>query len=200
MIHFTDATGLLGGALAIAVMVSRALAAFRVSRQHLAWALAATFLVALIPIGGLPAAGYVRGAIGDLSITSLVLLCVAVLHALRGWPALPGRNELLLLIVIAAAGFYPLALGWGDYDPYRLGYGSDWLLAYLLGLALLAVWKGFPFIAISIALSVTAWSAGWYESANLWDYLLDPLVSIYAAAAITMQGIRKLRTAQEAKP
>jgi hypothetical protein len=197
MIHFTDVTGLLGCALAVVVISCRVLSAVRVPRQYLGWTLVAIFLAVLVPVGGLPLAGYMRGATGDMSVTSLVLLSAALLHALRGWPPLPGRNQLLLLLVIAAAGFYPLALGWGDYDPYRLGFGSLWFLAYLLGVALLAAWKGLPVIACTIALSVLAWSAGWYESANLWDYLLDPMVSIYAVAAITMPGIRKLRAARE---
>lgn len=200
MIHFTDATGLLGCALAIVVIASRALGALRVPPVHLRWGLAAIFIGVLVPLGGLPLAGYVRGATGDLSVASLVLLAAALLGSLRGWPAPSGRNQLLLLIVIAAAGFYPLALGWGDYDPYRLGYGSPWFLAYLLGLALLSAMKGFPVIAFTIALSVLAWSAGWCESTNLWDYLLDPLVSAYAAAAIITQGIRKIRAARAIKP
>lgn len=67
------------------------------------------------------------------------------------------------------------------------------MLAYLLGLALLAAWQGLPAITFTLAAAVLAWSAGWYESANLWDYLLDPLVAAYAVAALIKQGIRKLR-------
>lgn len=195
MIHFTDATGLLGSAIAITVVGSKLPGVSRLAGTHRAWLLSAIFMVALFPVGALPLAGYLRGAIGDLSITSLALLFAALLHSLRGGPTLPGRNELLLLAIFTAIGFYPLALGWGDFDPYRLGYGSYWLLASLLGLALLAVLRGWPAIALTIALSILAWSAGWYESANLWDYLLDPLVSIYAAVAMTVQGIRRLRAA-----
>ena len=200
MIHFTDVTGLLGSALAIAVIGARLLGACRMPPASLRRALAAIFLLSLLPLGGLPLAGYLRGAIGDLSITSVVLLGAAGLRLLRGWTMPSDRSQLLLLIAIAAAGFYPLALGWGEYDPYRLGYGSLALLGYLLGLSLLAAWKRFHVIAFTIALSVLAWSTGWYESNNLWDYLLDPLVSIYAAAAITLQGMRKIRAARAAKP
>jgi len=38
-------------------------------------------------------------------------------------------------------------------------------------------------LALSIALAVAAWSFGWYESTNLWDYLLDPWLAIYALIA-----------------
>lgn len=193
MMLFTDATGLLGSAIAISVLVLRMPGISRMARPLRVGLLAALLAAMLLPLGGLPLAGYLRGVVGDLSITTLVLLCASVLRTQLGWPVLPGRDKLLLLLVIAAAGFYPLALGWGEYDPYRLGYGSYWMLAYLLGLALLAAWQGLPAITFTLAAAVLAWSAGWYESANLWDYLLDPLVAAYAVAALIKQGIRKLR-------
>ncbi len=193
--HFTDATGLLGNGLAIVVLVSRMPRVSRLVPSHRGWLLGAVFVAALVPLGSLPLAGYLRGAIGDLSITTLTLLGAALLRMQLGRPVLQDRNTLLLLLIVAAAGFYPLALGWGEYDPYRLGYGSYWLLAYLLGLALLAAWKGFFAVTFAIAAAVLAWSAGWYESTNLWDYLLDPLVAAYAVAAFIRQGVRKLRKA-----
>ncbi|HMC13942.1 MAG TPA: hypothetical protein VKG67_06340 [Gallionellaceae bacterium] len=193
MIHFTDATGLLGSAIAIVAVSSRMLGVFRLPRARLGWLLVTVFVATLFPIGGLPLAGYLRGTIGDLSITSLLLLFMAFLRSLRGWPTPPDRNKLLLLNVFTAVGFYPLALGWGGFDPYRLGYGSYWFLACLLGLALLLVFRRLSTIAFTIGLAVLAWSIGWYESTNIWDYLLDPMISIYAAVAIIRQGIRRLR-------
>ncbi len=199
MMHFTDVTGLLGVALALTVMAARVPGLSRMSRTRRGWLLAAIFMAVLLPLGGLPLAGYVRGAVGDLSITALVLLGASLLHTRSSWMVLPGRDKLLLLVIVAAAGFYPLALGWGEYDPYRLGYGSYWLLAYLLGLALLAAWKGMAAITLTLAAAVLAWSVGWSESTNLWDYLLDPLVSIYAAYAVAAQGMRYLRTGRASK-
>ncbi len=194
MTHFTDVTGLLGCALAIAVLAARLPVISRMVPRYRGWLRAGVFVAVLIPVGGMPLAGYVRGAVGDLSITTLVLLGASLLHTQRGRP-LPGRDKLLLLVVIAAAGFYPLALGWGDYDPYRMGYGSYWLLAYLLGLGLLAAWKGFSVITVTLAAAVLAWSMGWYESANLWDYLLDPVVAIYAAGLMMARGLSRLHKA-----
>lgn len=193
MIHFTDASGLLGSAVAIAAAGSRMPGVSRLTRTRRRWLAAAVMAAALLPVGPLPLAGYLRGAIGDLSITSLILLSGALLHWLYGWVPPPGRDRLLLLVVCMGAGLYPLALGWGGFDPYRLGFGSYWFLACLLALAALAVLARLPMIAFAIALSVLAWSAGWYESTNIWDYLLDPAVSIYAAVAITVQGMRRVR-------
>ncbi len=196
MIHFTDVTGLAGVALAATVVASRMPVISRLVPRYRGWMLAVVFAFMLLPLGALPLAGYLRGATGDLSITTLVLLAASLLRMQRGWPVLPGRNTMLMLIVIAAAGFYPLALGWGEYDPYRLGYGSYLLLSCLLGMALLAALGGLPAITFTLAVAVLAWSVGWYESANLWDYLLDPLVAVYAAAALLVQGAGRLRGAR----
>lgn len=193
MMHLTDAAGLLGNAVAIVVLASHMPLISRLVPQYRTWLQAVIFLAVLVPAGDMPLAGYLRGAIGDLSVTTLVLLCASLLRMQLGWPALPGRGVLLLAIAVVAAGFYPLALGWGEYDPYRLGYGSYGLLACLLALALLAAWKGWMAVALAIAAAVLAWCAGWYESSNLWDYLLDPLVSVYAAGALAVQGVRRLR-------
>ena len=53
-------------------------------------------------------------------------------------------------------------------------------MAALLGLAIWSILRYSTFFALCIALAVAAWSAGWYESPNLWDYLLDPWLAIYA--------------------
>jgi hypothetical protein len=55
-------------------------------------------------------------------------------------------------------------------------------MAGLLGLAVWSVLRYSTFFALCIALAVVAWSAGWYESPNIWDYLLDPWLAIYAIA------------------
>jgi len=35
---------------------------------------------------------------------------------------------------------------------------------------------------------VLAWSIEWYESRNLWDYLLDPLLFIYVITRLVHSG------------
>lgn len=194
MINFTDITGLGGSAIAIAAMAVRLPVVSRLQRPYLA-ALAALLAIAvLLPFGGLPLAAYVRGVTGDLSITSLLLLTLALARPLSGWSPLDARarSVLLLFIVVAAAVLYPLALGTGFFDPYRLGYGSPWLLGGLLVVTLLAWWRRLPVIALAIALAVLAWGVGWYESTNLWDYLLDPLLAIYAIGVLLKQAVQAL--------
>ena len=192
MINFTDMTGLASSAVAIAAMSVQLPGVARLQKSHLAVLLCALVVVVLIPFGGLPLAAYVRGVTGDLSMASLVLLMLAILKRLPGRSPLDdkARTMLLLAIALAAAGLYPMALGIGYFDPYSLGYGNPWFLGGLLLAALVAAFRQRPAIAWVVALSVLAWSAGWYESANLWDYLLDPLLAIYAFGALLKQGVQ----------
>jgi hypothetical protein len=94
---------------------------------------------------------------------------------------------LLLLIAACAIIFYPMTLGMSMFDPYRLGYGSVALLGSVLLVASLAWLEKSYLISLCLSLAVLAWSMGWYESNNLWDYLLDPLLAAYAIG--TLAGI-----------
>ena len=102
---------------------------------------------------------------------------------------------LLALIALAAFALYPMALGASAYDPYRLGYGNLQFIVVLLLLALVAWFWKYWLIALCIALAILAWAAGWYESNNLWDYLLDPFAAIYALAAIMIHAVKLQRSA-----
>lgn len=192
MAHFTDLTGLAGIACSIAAGTLLLPQAARPNRSRMAIMQAAVFTLALIPLGAMPIAAYVRGITGDLSITTLVLLGCALS---RPWcncaAGTTQRQALLLLIALLALALYPMALGLGAFDPYRLGYGDPRLIAALLLIALLAWLRRFNLIALCIALAVLAWAAGWYESNNLWDYLLDPFVSIYALSAMTISAVQR---------
>jgi len=183
----TDLSGLLGITLAIIALLVRVprVQAFP-QRQRAAVLMGAIVLVS-IPLWGLSFAGVVRGITGDLSISTLVLLALALLRKLSGCALMEEANRLLMLraIAIAAVLFYPLALGFSAFDPYRMGYGNLWFMVILLGLAIWSVLRYSTFFALCIALAVAAWSAGWYESPNIWDYLLDPWLAIYA---IVVQG------------
>ena len=194
MMHLTDLTGLAGCTLAIIVVLLHMPGVARLpGRVRAAWAVAAAILL-VIPVGGLPAAAYVRGVLGDLSITTLGLLVHGLLRPLHGWvqPAPRERPALLTLVVAAAVFLYPMALGWGYFDPYRLGYGDPWMLGGLWALALLAWAVRAQMLAACLALAVTAWNLGWYESTNLWDYLLDAPLALYALGSLLRLGLHRL--------
>lgn len=193
MIAFTDLTGLASSAIVLAAIATWLSGMTRLEKTHRTLLASVVAIAVLIPLGGLPLAAYLRGAIGDLSLPSLLLLLLGMACTLLGWqqPSAPSKMALQSLVVLAAAVLYPMVLGFGLFDPYRLGYGNYWFLGILLLLSLAAWFWRFYLAALSIALAVLAWSAGWYESANLWDYLLDPLLAVFALGALVKQNMAK---------
>ncbi|HSM98962.1 MAG TPA: hypothetical protein VLS47_08110 [Gallionella sp.] len=192
--HFTDIAGLASAASAAAASVLLLPGIAKLARPRLALLLGAVFVLMLIPSGGMPPAAYLRGVSGDLSITTMVLLWCALLRPWRGGVAVEAGHRFALpaLIALAALVLYPLALGAGAYDPYRLGYGDTQFLAALLLVALVAWSRKATLLALCIALATLAWACGWYESDNLWDYLIDPFVAVYALATVMLCGVRLL--------
>ena len=193
MMRLTDLTGLAGIASLIAAWVLQLPRVKRLPKHYLAMLAAAVLIVSLIPFNGLPLAGYVRGMVGDLSITTMVLLWVALLQPCCAATELEHRDRLLMLVAAAALFLYPMTLGMSLYDPYRMGYGNAVFVAVVLVIASAAWLLRYFLIALCLALATLAWSLGWYESTNLWDDLLDPLVAVYALGALLRLGINKHR-------
>ena len=191
MPNFTDLAGLASLAILAAAATTLLPGIKRLPKTKLAMLQGAAFVLMLIPISGMPLAGYVRGVTGDLSITTLVLLFGVLFNPWCNYFTgnVGSRQRLLVLIALAALVFYPMALGVGAYDPYRLGYGDPIFLSALALLALAAWFWKFPLIAMCISLATLAWSVSWYESGNLWDYLLDPFVSVYALAVLIVRAV-----------
>ena len=127
----------------------------------------------------LPLAAYVRGVTGELSVVTMLLLWSSVLPSNQKTPL--GFKVPLVLIAIA---FYPLALGLGMLDPYAWGYGSIGLLIAVILFAIICGIAGWIKGVWIISFAMIAWAAHWHESANLWDYLLDPFLAIWALIAI----------------
>jgi hypothetical protein len=148
----------------------------------LAMLLGAIFVYALLPITGLSLAAYLRGGIGDVSITAMLLLCSVLAKPWLSCATLDDKNRFALfgIIAIVALALYPMALGIGAYDPYRLGYGNAPFVIIVLLIALAAWYWKIYWVTLCITCAMLAWAVGWYESTNLWDYLLDPFVAGYA--------------------
>ena len=128
----------------------------------------------------LPLAAYIRGFTGELSITSMLLLWTAYFAPKEIHVPLVMRVWIALVAIV----FYPLALGVSMLDPYAWGYGSVTLLAAVIVTALVAWFAGSNRIAIILAIAILAWTAGWHESANLWDYILDPFLGLWAIGSL----------------
>ena len=147
-----------------------------------------------VPFGDLSVAAYVRGVTGDPSISTLVLAGAACIAQLTGRRPVGQRDlrALVWLVAAAAVFLYPFALGFTPFDPYALGYGSVGLVTALLLVTLAAWYARLNLVVLVVIAAVLAYLGGAYESRNLWDYLIDPLVSVYALVRL-LAGVRRRR-------
>lgn len=120
--------------------------------------------------------------ISGFSITTGVIAIISLEAAFRGKcmeskQQLPG---LYVLISLVALAFYPSSLGATAFDAYGLGYGSLSLSLALLALGVFAWFKRLYLLCIVLILAQIAFAFELLVSDNLWDYLLDPCIVIYA--------------------
>ncbi|MCE7527755.1 hypothetical protein [Polynucleobacter sp. IMCC 30228] len=134
----------------------------------------------------LPLVAYVRGMVGDLSVLTLFLLWASFF--LREKLLLPLQFKLGLVFI--ALVFYPLALGLSMFDPYAWGYGSWIFLLAVLLVALIVWWARSYGLVLAIALALAAWAFQWHESSNLWDYLIDPFLCLWALLSLAINYYR----------
>ncbi len=162
------------------------------------WCVLGCFALLWLPAGAaqLPLVAYIRGVSSDLSFTLVLLACMGLAQGLFGF-VLAGKREytaVFVAVASAAVFLYPMALGWGDWDAYRPGWGSAAMWAVLLGVCVLAWLVGLRVLPLLIALALLAWTAGLLESSNLWDYLLDPwlvIVSFFQCASCGIGHLKK---------
>ncbi|MBA4381518.1 MAG: hypothetical protein C0406_03035 [Sideroxydans sp.] len=195
---FTDWTGLSGLALVWVLLALRLPVATRLSQAKRILFVLAVYAVALLPIFGLSLAGFLRGLVGDLSMTSMLLLVAALVARMRllaggdgvAWWSVRERFALFFFISVLALLLYPFALGIGMLDPYRSGFGGVGLLVMLALLSLWSMRRGSYLLPTACSLAVLAWSMGWYESTNIWDYLIDVPLAMYAIVQTVKMMLR----------
>jgi hypothetical protein len=148
------------------------------------WVTAACFVLVWVPLGAaeLPLVAYFRGISSDLSITLVVLAGLGLVRRLRGLRTIDPQERIALNAAVAAAALflYPLSLGWGDWDPYRAGWGAPGMLLALLAVTVFCWIKGLRLLPMIVAAALLAWTFDLLESTNLWDYLMDPWLAIAA--------------------
>jgi hypothetical protein len=135
-----------------------------------------------VPLAGTTVAQWLRSVLGDLSVFTLVIFADILARRLWSRKLLDASSRKPLLLVAALVGvvFYPLALGFGPVDPYRVGY-APLMMVYLLGLTSVIAWISFTRrLAVILLLPLLAYNLHLLESDNLWNYLLDPVLVVYA--------------------
>jgi hypothetical protein len=153
----------------------------------------------------MPLAQISRGILGDLSVTSMVLLGYFMIS-----PTTPRdkSNQMLILALIVGMLFYPAALGLGMTDPYQWGYLNAYrgavtpalFLVALGAITLLALRLNNDLILFCIAAATSAFLLGAMESRNIWDYLIDPMLVIFAMIRTGIITIKQLVGRHRAQP
>ncbi len=175
--NLTAAYGLLAHGLIFGALA--ALLPLGILRQRAA--LLATALALVVGIA--PA---MHGLFGTPSAT---LLQLAILQ-LAGRQPSPLTPRLASALLVVAAIYYPLALGWGSFDPYALGYQPAALLAGLLPIGLALWWRRQDVWLGILAIDLLAYASGIF--ANLWEALFDPLLIVIAGAMMLRRGVVRL--------
>ena len=192
----TDLVALMGIDLVLGAAGLRLLSGRRGVAPWAKWVVLLCLVLLWAPVGAahLPIVAYIRGISSDLSLTLVALACLGLYQRLFRVPAIARRENLALngVVAVAAVFLYPVALGWGDWDAYRLGWSSWGLWGTLLALSLVFWLKGLRLLPLLVGLALLAWSAGLMESTNLWDYLVDPWLAIAALFSCMKAGTQGL--------
>ena len=155
-----------------------------------------------VPLAGSTVAQWFRSVLGDLSVLTLVVFADILAKRLWHRNVLDASSRKALLLVVAVVGvvFYPLSLGVGPIDPYRLGY-TPLMMVYLLGLTSVIAWlRQVRILAVILLLPMLAYNLHLLESDNLWNYLLDPVLVIYALVQSGLAVASQIKIYQRTQP
>lgn len=179
----------LGYGLAVTLFLSLCAPWLRARRGRMMAALAATCAFLHLPVAGVSLLAVLRGALGDLSIVTLVLLSILFFRGAR--PLLPHVR----LLAPAGLAFFALSFAWSPLDPYSSGYASAVLPCLTGGLAFFLWHRGRRALSLAPLAALLGWRLHWLDSMNLWDYLLDaPLVMVVLGCEVFLRVTGKPAT------
>lgn len=194
--------GLTGISLLLASGILRLLLSFKISKTIALIISLLIFILSYLSISGYSINFYLRGIFNDLSISSLILLSYYYISSLNTTPVIKRHTQpVFYLAAFSGLFFYPAALGLGAIDPYSWGfinkidthYSTLIFIFCLAGLMYFSLIKQYSLLLLCLVLSIVAYQSGLLESKNIWDYLLDPLIFIYALIISISQLIKKFK-------
>lgn len=189
--------GLSGMSLLLSVILFSILGAFKINRPIAYLLCSLLFVLSFIPVDGYTINQYLRGLFNDLSISSMIVLGYYLINPEHSKKQL---GPILVIIALTGIFFYPAAGGFGPLDPYAWGYLNQahglfqpLLFLTLLGLLMtVAFIMGYTTLLVSLVVATIAFQLGWLESKNLWDYLLDPLIFLFAFFSLISRGLARI--------
>lgn len=195
MSYLHNYLGLFGCLLILVAMPLVSIRQPRFNRKVVTIVMFAMMALAATPILGLPVVGYIRAGIGDLSITSMIMLCLFIASAYAGKPYMgkTDKHWLAYAILLCALIVYPLGLGLTLIDTYALGYGSILLFAPLLAAAIYLLWQQRYLLLTILLAGISAYLLNLLNSTNLWDYLFDPWIFFVALFRIVGSSVQRLK-------
>ncbi|MEH6345289.1 MAG: hypothetical protein V7785_09400 [Bermanella sp.] len=150
-------------------------------------------IIMVMPIKDWLVIEFSRGLLGDLSFASLLMLGSYLLTIMKKNRA-SNASSFNLLVIIMAVVLYPTSLGYSHFDMYSIGFASDeaykYLVTVIAAIGIIAWYVGYAQIAIWLTLSLLAHGLGLFESNNLWNYLLDPLVVIACFISVIIKAAK----------
>lgn len=190
MIPFTSLTGLLEHAVILSAITLPLTKILTFKFRLFIFIIA--FIIAWVPVNGLFIAGYSRGAVGDLSLSTMILIFIYILRSLFGLKISAFKNAGFPAFIVFFTGifFYPLAQGLFMVDPYGMAYNPRILSIFLFAIALIAWYLKNYLTVACICAAVTGYLFRIFESDNLWDYILDPVIFIIASVYLFLKLIK----------
>ena len=152
------------------------------------------FVWAVLPFP-LGLAPWVNSYLAGFSISSGLLAVLAIQHRIVGhyWLPLKQLRGACMMLVLMALWFYPMSMGSSYADPYALGFGNFQFSTALLLLGLLAwVLRAYATCLILVSAQL-AFGADLLVSDNLWDYLIDPWLVLWAAGWLIRDRLLQAR-------
>ena len=156
-----------------------------------------TATATLVPFADYSLSHYLRPLTGDLSIASLACFSLLIYTYLKKQD-MPFDTPILTLIVACSALIlYPTSLGLTYFDLYAYGYYPIILAPCVFVVFATALWNGWRLTACVIPLAYIAFTLGLLESDNLWDYLLDPMLTIFAVTVLLKNKLPLRKPSQQ---
>ncbi|MCP4221261.1 MAG: hypothetical protein GY765_41930 [bacterium] len=146
---------------------------------------AASAIVLLVPIKGIPTARYLIALNADFSIPLTVILFDGVLRHAFHVRILNAKSigTSRIFGVVAGLLLYPAALGLGSLDPFSAVRVYNLLFIVTAGLTIFLLLKKNRFGIVLIA-CIAAYHLHLLESPNFWNYLVDPFYFIAALVGL----------------
>jgi hypothetical protein len=127
----------------------------------------------------------VAGLVGPPSVT---LTQVALLQLCGQKDLIARETAAAALLVMVAAIFYPLSLGFGPFDPFDIGYRPKLLLVAMIPIGIALIVHRKHVLLLIGAVDLLAYALGLFE--NLWSAFFDPLLVLLCCASLAKTAAR----------